>query len=1228
MSQLQKKPNLKGSSQDSSTEDPTHSQLMEAWRFQQEHESKHNSASTPSQGATAKVAGRGRSVTKRPATAGGGESLLPNKAAKTPALRSLPSTVNCSKDSKFTDRWTFLSLEAKHPHYLDITTLAEGTGKRLAMACAIPQTLCSHIVISNVSSGLDSRGIMELVTKLSPFLPSGGQLIDFTSLPATLSRRALSLNTLADDTWPMTFLCLPLTLSAVTAVPSARREVPHLLPQVVYTPAESRPTGPSSEHVIQYVSRLQSSKLLRDSCVPVGVARYYAWAATEVALASQHIQGVLQSRIKSIYAGIWVFVLPGFIRHTVELKHPACLEIVYYVYVQAGDRPVPPDLVSSLLPLAGGTATVPQAGTLFEVPGPFMLYPSAQCIINLPYDPRQSPAPTGIPTGVGGAPAASASSWPACTGLAGYGCLTLLTAPLLHSSTFAQSLSFLTGLLDTDMAGEEDPWVVHRVIKLDSSVAPNQDIVATGLLIMSDLPIPPTLLSQLASAIPDLKSQVIPVSPLDCHRLELMERLARVTEIWRQPPSPSSTPRGEVGPASSSGPAPLPPGLSGVFADITSIRQQQDSAAAVVRSLETSLSSLDKRVNRLALAQSDLRDPDVAHPWSPEVDQLKAEVQELWDYRPWSTDMTSLRENVDNLVGEVKLLRDSTKRLWAAVMAGTDSRLGSSAATANGTTLTPGLTLPSFPGTIPPFSVEITSSVEELSLSADTPAQGTRSPPSVELAQDLLGAAEGSTLFQEEDAAAARLSSMLSSWPTDLPPDFSPQFLDLEGSLIMLGRPVTRFPMPTCSPWLSAGPDMPAEQNSPLFWRIAGLDAQLGWGVSIHFPVTNEIRSWVDKGSSEEFGLNFSSCLQCGARVAFYVHASQITREISDSLTPVLWEPTYTPGWFRCKSSSFTDIFGKHGELRGTIRGSTVVFTPPLRNTLHQLVVTTYQALRDPLLLAITHATPRGDDLVRVDAGREGNFVIEMNTQLLANLLGERPFSGDRVWECCCNAKCTFTAPAPDGPLFHKYNRFNILHAVVEVRHKRAQREGDPPFVFNPDNTTHKRAKKHRDEFTAALLPIPPACQDKWNSFLDFLGDGSTRKAQGGSPLTDTELLDTLQEWGWEIPYMRRLSTTSVAHLISLGKDGYVTFGGVLELANKEILCIVHSPPSDNYPDHSYGAEPTAVITTLSLEVRTVRVALQSALAARIADFPRLLAPHLRQYATLGPIPSTSHINE
>ena len=112
---------------------------------------------------------------------------------------------------------------------------------------------------------------------------------------------------------------------------------------------------------------------------------------------------------------------------------------------------------------------------------------------------------------------------------------------------------------------------------------------------------------------------------------------------WQSLPS-SPSPMGDAGLATSVGPAASLPGPSAVFVEIANIRRRQDSAEAAARSLESSLSSFDRRIFRLQLGMSDLHDPEVGHPWSSEVD--------------------SLRNDVDSLKEEAKALRDSTDRLW------------------------------------------------------------------------------------------------------------------------------------------------------------------------------------------------------------------------------------------------------------------------------------------------------------------------------------------------------------------------------------------------------------------------------------------------------------------------------------------------------------------------------------------------------------------------------------
>lgn len=490
---------------------PSQEELNLSWDICRARGYKVEVAATPSD----KVSATPSDLPSRPPSAkraAPAENLLPNKAQKAP--KSLPPTVPAGPSQAFQDRYSALSIEPQYLHYLDVASLSAGRGFWLAKESSCPQISCGYLVLSNAPANLAgeflSVGVATVAfgSALQPLLPLGGQLINWASLRDASPHRSVALDQILNDE-PFVHICVPLQTPVISAVPEApKRDSPHLCPVSILLPG-----GLASPHIGYYVSGAFATRLRRAKCI--GVVRFYVWAAAEVALACQHIQRVIQDRLNlhTPPGTFSILVIPSFMRHQIKLASPVDLEIVFHVYLEGGDNPIPRDLAARLRDEAPGDNSLKVQGAIYTGAGSFILYATAQQFRNSPSDARLSP------------PASSSSSLVDSRGMLNYGCLLLFSAGSFRSATLAQFLTFLASLMPDDslspMLGQGAGWLAHRAIKIDGKPDP----AVPGFLVYADAEMPTFLLAKAQSLVPDLTVQSLGVSPLEPHRQALMGHL-------------------------------------------------------------------------------------------------------------------------------------------------------------------------------------------------------------------------------------------------------------------------------------------------------------------------------------------------------------------------------------------------------------------------------------------------------------------------------------------------------------------------------------------------------------------------------------------------------------------------------------------------------------------------------------------------------------------------------
>ena len=236
-------------------------------------------------------------------------------------------------------------------HYLDVTSLLTGWGYWLAKESSCPQNLCGYLVLSNAPDSLAGNfgsvgaATMAFGSSLQHFLPGGAQLINWASLGGASPSHSVAKDQIPDDE-PYVHLCVPLQTPIVSAVPEApKRDVPHLCPVALLVPAPSLSQddlpSPPSPHIAYYVSGAFANRLRRAKCI--GVVRFYVWYAAEVALACQYIQNAMQERVNQRMqpGSFTILALPSFMKHQLTLPSLANLEVVFHIYLDGVDKPIP-----------------------------------------------------------------------------------------------------------------------------------------------------------------------------------------------------------------------------------------------------------------------------------------------------------------------------------------------------------------------------------------------------------------------------------------------------------------------------------------------------------------------------------------------------------------------------------------------------------------------------------------------------------------------------------------------------------------------------------------------------------------------------------------------------------------------------------------------------------------------------------------------------------------------
>ena len=1103
----------------------------------------------------------------------------PAKIPKPP--RSLPPTETAGPSHNWDDRHSYLSISGGHQaHFLDVTSLSSGVGKRLAMASSCPQLSCNYLVISNAPEALAdeyakvSSKVTAFGSSLQPWLPLGGQLINWPALESAPPVRSVALAQISFDE-PFVHLCLPLQQIVVTSVPEAPKRST-ICPVLVYLPQPRLLTpGPPTPHLGYYVPATCANRLRRAKVI--GVVRFYVWQAEEVALACQHIQGALQDRLLVRYqlGDFPVLVVPSFMSHQLSLDPLEKLEIVFHVYIDAGDKAIPHDLLILLHDVSSVGQLREGHGAFYDVPGAFVLYASVQQFRNAKYDSRLSSRLCSS--------SSSSSALVEVPGLKNYGCLTVFTAGVLKSATLAQFLTFLASLHPEDnlavMMGSDLHWSVFRALKIDSGGAP-------GFLVYSDAVMPDSWMRKAVANIPDFNAQILTVSPLEPHRLALMEHLSGVALHI------SSVGASAVAAASSG--ALVPPGsrVESGIPGITALSSEVGILKSTVSLLESGQDRILDRIGRCDRT----------------CDRNVTSISELSD------DLCAFRQEFVDSLTRLQAVEAENKRLVEQLR---------SLPTTHLLPCTPAaVALPgdgSLGGMVSSVST-LRAALHDVSLlHPGGPPPVVSSPSRIEVGRDLTEAAD----------PGASASSGVSPWPQDLPESFMPSFIQIGHSLldeacvfdsslfIETSSGPDLIPSEDVPPVraASAASSVPSPPTPPLHWRIVGLD-HAGLGVSLHFPATAEaVRQLGDSGS-------FDAGIRALARVAVYISGENAEEVAPPSSDYILWEPTYLTGWFRC-SRTITVSELSVSQLVGKVGESWMILPNPSITRLKALIQEVIRLHCDSLALTLSKLLPSTKTIL-VEAGPY-SFRLLPNGATITASFSTDPSAAELVWKACgsCVASLSYRGRAE---YVNSYNKFNIIHAVAAILHGRTSKDPAPAFQ-NADNTASKLAKRLRDPFVSLMSQdVPTHRQKEWTAFLDFLNANLTSAPNSSVTLADATLQDHLKDWGWDVPYFLHAPDAPAAKLESVGTRD-VTIEGILALDNCQAILIHQVAPSHSSSSsrQSKGVAPvlTCAVTTLSFPVETIRSSLIAEVFSEVPDL-RALEPQLRCIATLGPTSSDS----
>lgn len=1006
---------------------PTLEELNLAWELCQKRGVKVEVAATPSAEASS-----ARSQSVKRAASSASEPPPPSKSLKT--VKSLPITVPAGPTPSVPGRHSALTIQQQSMHYLDVVSLLTGWGYWLAKESSCPQILCGYLVLSNAPASLAGNYVsvgpatLAFGSSLQHFLPLGAQLINWASLGDASPSHSVAKDQIPDDE-PFVHLCVPLQTPIVSAVPEApKRDAPHICPIALLVPAPSQdgPPSPPSPHIAYYVSGVFAHKLQRAKCI--GVVRFYVWNAAEVALACQYIQSAMQERVnqRMLPGTFTILVLPSYMKHELSLPPLSNLEVVFHIYLDGADKPIPRELVEFLRAAPPGDNLLTTPGAIFEGASPFVFYSAVHQFRNAPYDARLYPS------------ASSSSTSVASRGLLNYGCLLLFSAGIFRSATLAQFLTFLASLLPADsmatMLGQEVDWRVHRAIKFEGSG--KADSTMHGFLVYADGVLPDYLLTKAREAVPELKVQTLGVSPLEPFRQVLMEHVNGIASKM----FPSSTVGGGFEPGTGARVAGVPPascfpGLPAVTAEVGVLRTS-------LNLVENQLEDISDRVDQGGRLGNYLQES---------VGDLQAALQCLRnEFEASQSRLTVIEHNQGSLAKALERLNPMLVSLLQAPS--TPAAFGGDGLSAGAL-----LTLPS----------EVIESLQAIGLTA--PSTSAMTPSSaVAVGRDLTAAAEMGSLGIEP-------LELLSSWPQNLPSSFVPSPI-LDDELLEDVTVQDDSLLLQCS----AGPDLPSSDVSPLQWRLVGLDSS-GVGISLHFPAT--LATVQRLGDPIAFGAGVRAC----AQIAVYLYCVEAIPLDAAPPGSIVWEPTYYPGWFR-SPLGLTSTLLTMGLHVGVLDGKFVTLATPesckIKAIVQQILRQHRAALPDVLSRLIHY-----NKIVTAEVGAY-SLKLQLTAAAFAAALSPDPTAADMIWDACRGSVCTLYVSFPEegANRYHRFNILHAVGEVLYGR--KYSDNSSPPSFLKDDSTSTKLSKSLREAFTSLFeADIPADKREDWNAFTKFLND-------------------------------------------------------------------------------------------------------------------------------------------
>lgn len=952
-------------------------------------------------------------------------------------------------------------------HLLDFSELETDGGRHLRDCSGVPQEDSSILLISNYFKIMDLKRFMRDIFQI---LPSGA----FEQISSEIGDLLVN-SALAEEEEDFSLL-LPLIQPVLTSWPVDKRN-PKIWARVVThfpveTSSSSSPLGPSSPHILLYLTKGYADRIFRS--VPIGSVRCYAWQPADIILHMQMIHTVLATRL-SPGEGVHLIILPTLLSHALSSDFPENCEVIFRVMWDGRD--LSPPLVA-LFGSAERHALDSHPGEIFQAPFPFLLVRNGASLNGLPFDSRLVSKNMALPA---------------------RSVLSELSSPVFGKATFGQILYLLLQFFEAgsqmgggDFASVLDVLRIHR--------RPNHPTV----WMYTRHPPSGLFVSNATKALSNFKILALDASPvsIDPYRLALCSHLHSCRDTaWhanmaRNPPLPQlPSSSGLVARAPSASSFTVSEGMwAAVHFEVSRLggkSLQMDKALCQMKDLESSVQDLEQRYATALVANASQRQ-DIA--------RLQEAVSDLTSRLVGAEGMFTRLQGLMNDVSDGEGQPDNTSPVASSVPPGDDD----------------------------PFTTG--------RLAAAIPVADSADPAVSTLATDIsLAVSQPSSpeeeVFQRSRSRGISYATILV--PPPLPPwgeVAAPlaQYVDLRN--LPSGRMAVRDETCRHMAIVSAGPSPITSTSHEMLWRISVLLPATRWGVSFILPLTlTGTQVWQVNETEIDMDAILAASRTCILRL-FPTNATASGRFTTGSSVTV-WEPTFLRPWGICTSKRCTadSLLDSNAQI-GSIREVNFDFreTKPIpfdASLLRIMALTGREVVRDhmdAILVAIADIWSRAEKF-QVTVGpytltfpTAKNHLVCTAFRVLA--LDVPTFSAQDLLDCPVEVTIPMDLPAE----FTSYHGFNILHALARANNLVTKPSGEVPLNFiNPaaaDRASTPKVSVSKRRLFQKNFPTPPAtCGNlaHWTLLAEALSNSEKGDHYSDLKTLDLPMLQLLPHWKW-----------------------------------------------------------------------------------------------------------------